>query len=83
MRPEDVREAAEGEDFLFEGKIAIIEALGEVTLIYIEGDLIDEDPIIVKLPGIHKGKPGDVMRFVADSERLHLFDESGHSYLYR
>ena len=83
VRPEDVREAAEGEDFLFEGKIAIMEALGEVTLIYIEGDLIDEDPIIVKLPGIHKGKPGDVMRFVADSERLHLFDESGHSYLYR
>ena len=54
-----------------------------MTLIYIEGDLIDEDPIIVKLPGIHKGKPGDVMRFVADPERLHLFDESGHSYLYR
>nr|WP_272212791.1 sn-glycerol-3-phosphate ABC transporter ATP-binding protein UgpC [Marinicella sp. W31]MDC2878710.1 sn-glycerol-3-phosphate ABC transporter ATP-binding protein UgpC [Marinicella sp. W31] len=83
VRPEDVREAAEGEDFIFEGKISIIEALGEVTLIYIEGELVDEEPIIVKLPGIHEGKPGDTMRFVADPEKRHLFDEKGRSYLYR
>ncbi|TNB49163.1 sn-glycerol-3-phosphate ABC transporter ATP-binding protein UgpC [Martelella lutilitoris] len=83
VRPEDVREAEEGEDFLFEGKVSIIEALGEVTLIYIEGELIDEDPIIVKLPGIHEGRPGDTMRFAADPEKRHLFDEKGHSYLYR
>ncbi|PRX08714.1 UNVERIFIED_ORG: maltose ABC transporter ATP-binding protein /trehalose ABC transporter ATP-binding protein /sucrose ABC transporter ATP-binding protein [Martelella mediterranea] len=83
VRPEDVREAAEGDDFLFEGKISIIEALGEVTLIYIEGDLVDDDPIIVKLPGIHEGKSGDTMRFVADPEKRHIFDENGRSYLYR
>ena len=83
VRPEDVREAGEGEDFLFEGAASIVEALGEVTLIYIEGELIDDEPIIVKLPGIHGGKPGDMMRFVADGEKLHLFDANGRSYLYR
>ncbi|WP_176082479.1 sn-glycerol-3-phosphate ABC transporter ATP-binding protein UgpC [Martelella sp. HB161492] len=82
VRPEDVREAAEDEDFLFEGTVSILEALGEVTLIYIEGKLVDDDPIIVKLPGIHEGKPGDAMRFVAEPDKLHLFDESGRSYLY-
>ncbi|TPW30797.1 sn-glycerol-3-phosphate ABC transporter ATP-binding protein UgpC [Martelella alba] len=82
VRPEDVQEAAVGEDFLFEGTVSILEALGEVTLIYIEGKLVDDDPIIVKLPGIHGGKPGDPMRFVAEPDKLHLFDESGRSYLY-
>ncbi|WP_174803974.1 ABC transporter ATP-binding protein [Martelella limonii] len=83
VRPEDVREATSDEEFLFEGKISIIEALGEVTLIYIEGDIIEDEPIIIKLPGIHKGAAGDVMRFVADPTKLHLFDEKGRSYLYR
>jgi hypothetical protein len=31
--------------------VAIVEALGEVTLLYIEG-LVANEPIIVKLPGI-------------------------------
>jgi len=83
VRPEDVRQAEEGEKYLFEGKVSISEALGEVTLIYIEGELVDDGPIIVKLPGIHEVKTGSSMRFTADEPKLHLFDENGKSYLYR
>ena len=44
VRPEDLR-VSTSDDFLFEGTVAIVEALGEVTLLYIEG-LVDGEPII-------------------------------------
>ncbi|MGN6549654.1 MAG: ABC transporter ATP-binding protein [Pararhizobium sp.] len=77
VRPEDLR-PANGEDFLFEGAISIIEALGEVTLLYIEG-LTKDEPIIVKLPGILRFERGQTVRFTADRDRMHLFDENGQS----
>src|SRR5262245_33895753 len=52
VRPEDLRVAGAGDDYLFEGEVSIVEALGEVTLLYIEG-LVPGEPIIVKLPGIY------------------------------
>lgn len=36
VRPEDLR-IADGADYVFEGEVSIVEALGEVTLLYIEG----------------------------------------------
>jgi alpha-glucoside transport system ATP-binding protein len=78
VRPEDLQ-VTEGEDFLFEGTIAIVEALGEVTLLYIEG-LVENEPIIAKLPGILKVGRGDKVRFTADKAKLHLFDAKGRSY---
>ena len=36
VRPEDLRVATD-ENYLFEGEVSIVEALGEVTLLYIEG----------------------------------------------
>ncbi|CDN46413.1 ABC transporter ATP-binding protein [Neorhizobium galegae] len=78
VRPEDLS-IASGEDYLFEGQIAIIEALGEVTLLYIEG-LADQEPIIAKIPGILQVKKGDTMRFSADLKKLHLFDAEGKAY---
>ncbi|WP_165215475.1 ABC transporter ATP-binding protein [Affinirhizobium pseudoryzae] len=78
IRPEDLT-VTTGEDYLFEGKVAIVEALGEVTLLYIEG-LTDEEPIIAKLPGIFKVEKGEVLRFAADPAKMHLFDASGQTY---
>ena len=68
-----------GEDFLFEGTVSIVEALGEVTLLYIEG-LVPGEPIIAKIPGILAVRRGDKVRFTADKARLHLFDAAGNSY---
>ncbi|MBX5162331.1 MULTISPECIES: ABC transporter ATP-binding protein [unclassified Rhizobium] len=78
VRPEDLR-VAEGADYLFEGEVSIVEALGEVTLLYIEG-LVPGEPIVVKLPGIYDVKKGQRMRFAADRQKLHLFDATGHTY---
>ncbi|MDF1610141.1 sn-glycerol-3-phosphate ABC transporter ATP-binding protein UgpC [Hoeflea sp. YIM 152468] len=78
VRPEDLA-ISTGEDFLFEGKVSIVEALGEVTLLYIEG-LTEHEPIIAKLPGHLKINRGDTVRFKADQAKLHLFDADGNSY---
>ena len=78
IRPEDLT-VASGEDYLFEGRVSIVEALGEVTLLYIDG-LAGEEPIIAKIPGILNVKKGDTMRFAADRTKLHLFDADGRSY---
>ncbi|KSV67749.1 sn-glycerol-3-phosphate ABC transporter ATP-binding protein UgpC [Ensifer sp. ENS08] len=78
VRPEDLQVSA-GDDFLFEGTISIVEALGEVTLLYIEG-LVDKEPIIAKIPGILPVHRGDKVRFTADKAKLHLFNDEGRSY---
>ncbi|MBY5599618.1 sn-glycerol-3-phosphate ABC transporter ATP-binding protein UgpC [Rhizobium leguminosarum] len=78
VRPEDLG-VADGADYLFEGEVSIVEALGEVTLLYIEG-LVPGEPIVVKLPGIYDVRKGQRMRFAADRQKLHLFDATGHTY---
>ncbi len=78
VRPEDLA-IATGEDFLFEGTVEIVEALGEVTLLYVNGPVEDE-PIVVKLPGIVDVKKGQSLRFSADKTKLHLFDAAGQTY---
>jgi alpha-glucoside transport system ATP-binding protein len=78
VRPEDL-EVTQSEDFLFEGTVSIVEALGEVTLLYIEG-LVEGEPIIAKMPGIPSVGRGDKVRFTADKAKLHLFDVEGRSY---
>jgi alpha-glucoside transport system ATP-binding protein len=79
VRPEDLRLAGSGDDYLFEGEVSIVEALGEVTLLYVEG-LVQGEPIIVKLPGIHDVRKGQKMHFSADPQKLHLFDAAGQTY---
>ncbi|WP_331373326.1 ABC transporter ATP-binding protein [Sinorhizobium chiapasense] len=78
VRPEDLQ-ATQSEDFLFEGTVSIVEALGEVTLLYIEG-LVENEPLIAKIPGIPQVNRGDKVHFTADKARLHLFDAEGRSY---
>ena len=78
VRPEDLT-VATGAESLFEGSVDIVEALGEVTLLYVKGPVEDE-PIVVKLPGIVDVKKGQTLRFAADRTKLHLFDADGQTY---
>jgi alpha-glucoside transport system ATP-binding protein len=82
VRPEDfVEMARDGEGWLFEGTVAITEALGEVTLLYFESQQ-GGDPVIAKLPGIHRDVRGERVRLSAEPEKVHLF-HNGVSLLYR
>jgi alpha-glucoside transport system ATP-binding protein len=78
VRPEDLSPAS-GEDYLLQGNVLLVEALGEVTLLYLEGKP-GQEPIIAKIPGIFDIKKGDAIRLSADPRKLHLFDEAGQTY---
>ena len=80
VRPEDFVEVAAGGTYIYEGKVDITEALGEVTLLYFETGA-GEDPMIGKLPGIHKDLRGQVTRLTADPSKVHVFKD-GVSLLY-
>ena len=79
VRPEDFLET-DG-DYIFEGKVNITEALGEVTLLYFEPK-DGADPVIGKLPGIHADLRGKSVRLGASPDKVHVFHE-GTSLLYR
>jgi alpha-glucoside transport system ATP-binding protein len=79
VRPEDFLET-DG-DYIFEGKVNITEALGEVTLLYFEPQG-NADPVIGKLPGIHADLRGKSVRLGASPDKVHVF-HNGMSLLYR
>ena len=79
VRPEDFLET-EG-NFIFEGKVNITEALGEVTLLYFEKQG-DADAVIGKLPGIHADLRGKSVKLGASPDKVHVFHK-GMSLLYR
>ena len=81
IRPEDFV-ATDSDTYAYEGKVDITEALGEVTLLYFEGDWGAGEGVIGKLSGIHKGLRGQTVRMTAAPEKVHLFHE-GQSLLYR
>jgi len=72
-RPEDFRPASGG-DAVFHGKVALTEALGEVTLLYFEA-APDAAPVVAKLPGNHAGLRGQNLGLTIDPAKLHLFSE--------
>lgn len=78
VRPEDMY-ITDG-PALFEGKVELTEALGEVTLLYF--GMTDDHQVTAKLPGIHVGLNQKSVRLNADPERMHLFHD-GNSLLYR
>ncbi|MCD2179054.1 ABC transporter ATP-binding protein [Rhizobium sp. C1] len=78
VRPEDLT-LTTGDNYLFEGTVDIVEALGEVTLLYLE-DLTDGEPLIAKLPGIVDIRKGQLVRLAAEGSKLHLFDANGKTY---
>ncbi|MEC7760566.1 MAG: sn-glycerol-3-phosphate ABC transporter ATP-binding protein UgpC [Pseudomonadota bacterium] len=72
IRPEDFRIAEVGEDYILEATVDYVERLGEVTLLYFVADE-GVDPLIAKLPGIHKGLRGQTVRLTAAPDKVHLF----------
>lgn len=79
VRPEDmtITDAAE---YAYEGKVAIVEALGEVTQVYFQG-ADQHSSHIAKLPGIHRDIRNASLRMTAVPEKIHLFAD-GESLLY-
>ncbi len=78
IRPEDLT-IATGPDHVLAGKVSITEALGEVTLIYLD-DPAGGEPLIAKAPGHTPVERGTELRFAADPAKMHLFDPNGVSY---
>ncbi len=79
IRPEDFLET-EG-DFIFQGKVGFVEALGEVTLLYFGQDT-GEGQVLGKLQGIHRDVRGKNVQLSAVPEKVHIFS-NGVSLLYR
>ena len=69
------------ENAVFTGTVDIVEALGEVTLLYFELQG-EEAAAIAKLPGVHSGMRGKTVSLAAAPEHVHLFRE-GQSLHYR
>jgi alpha-glucoside transport system ATP-binding protein len=66
---------------VFEGKVDVIEAIGELTQLYFEkGDR--GSPIIAKLPGIHKDLRHQNVKLTVTPAKVHLFADQ-QSLLYR
>ena len=72
VRPEDLTLAETGAPAIINGTVDIIEALGEVTLLYFvaEGG---REPLIAKLPGIHADIRGKEVKLTAEPAKVHLF----------
>ena len=79
VRPEDFV-PTEGEP-IYQGKVEITEALGEVTQLYFARNGRDT-PVIAKLPGIHPQLRHQEVKLTADPKKVHLF-WGGRSLLYR
>ncbi|MEP2030624.1 MAG: sn-glycerol-3-phosphate ABC transporter ATP-binding protein UgpC [Paracoccaceae bacterium] len=70
VRPEDMVQTAS--DPMCTGKVDIVEALGEVTLLYFEAEE-GQMQMIAKIPGIHKDLRGQSVGLSASAEKVHLF----------
>ncbi|OUD10886.1 ABC transporter ATP-binding protein [Marivivens niveibacter] len=79
VRPEDMIQT-DG-DPLFTGMVNITEALGEVTLLYFT-PVGDNEPVIAKLPGIHRDIRGSSVSLTADPAKVQIF-HNGQSLYYR
>ncbi len=80
VRPEDFEPAGDSE-YIYEGKVNITEALGEVTLLYFQPNG-GNAPVIGKLPGIHADLRTHMVKMTAVPNKVHVFHE-GKSLLYR
>ncbi|EAQ10432.1 maltose ABC transporter ATP-binding protein /trehalose ABC transporter ATP-binding protein /sucrose ABC transporter ATP-binding protein [Maritimibacter alkaliphilus HTCC2654] len=72
IRPEDFRIAQDGENYIIEATVDYVERLGEVTLLYFVAEE-GAEPLIAKLPGIHKDLRGNTVRLTAEAEKVHMF----------
>jgi alpha-glucoside transport system ATP-binding protein len=80
VRPEDLTIASNGSG-LIDGRVNIVESLGEVTNVYLDVENAPE-PIIVKLQGVQRFGRGEIVSLAAEPGKMHLFNEKGRSLLY-
>lgn len=80
VRPEDMVPCEDGQG-VYSGEVDIVEALGEVTLLYFGKEGVD-NAVIAKLPGIHTGLRHQKIALKAAPDKIHLFAH-GRSLLYR
>ncbi len=79
VRPEDLT-VTTGEG-VYEGVVDFTEALGEVTILYFQSEG-GADPVLAKMPGIHKDLRGNTVRVTADPAKVQIF-ANGRSLYYR
>jgi alpha-glucoside transport system ATP-binding protein len=72
VRPEDFRLAGNGDAGVYTGRVELVEALGEVTLLYFDTAGAN---VIAKLPGTQSGLRGSEVTLAAEPAALHLFAE--------
>jgi multiple sugar transport system ATP-binding protein/alpha-glucoside transport system ATP-binding protein len=72
VRPEDLHLTTESG--ILEGRIALIEQLGEVQLVYLDVKGTDS-PVIAKLSGTEVLRVGETIRLDIDRQRIRLFDQ--------
>ncbi|KQT53702.1 ABC transporter ATP-binding protein [Aureimonas sp. Leaf454] len=77
VRPEDLSIAPAGEGFLT-GTVTLTEALGEVTLIYVDLGRKGE-PLVAKVAGSVELPRGSAIHLRADPQSLRFFDEGGRA----
>ncbi|MCC5962314.1 MAG: sn-glycerol-3-phosphate ABC transporter ATP-binding protein UgpC [Rhodobacteraceae bacterium] len=80
-RPEDMI-ATDADDFLYQGEVDLVEALGELTVLYFKPESEGAAPVLAKLGGIHSDLKGRNVKLKADPSKVHLFHNKV-SLLYR
>ena len=71
IRPNELRPAKDGEDFVMQGKIVVREPLGSETLIYVD---VEGSEIIATAAGRTPPALGDVVKLSTPPEEIHVFD---------
>jgi len=80
-RPEDMI-ATDDADFMYQGEVDLVEALGELTVLYFKPESEGAAPVLAKLSGIHSELKGRNVKLKADPSKVHLFHNKV-SLLYR
>ena len=78
IRPEDLSLVQGKAKAMMEGKVALVESLGEVTNLHVDVEGAPE-PVIVKVPGVHAMRRGETVRLSSAAGKIHLFDKDGKS----
>jgi len=78
VRPEDL-EIIDSGDYMLEGRLSYMEALGDLTLLYLHVGS-SEQLVVVKSPGVVSYKRDDLIRLDANMDKRHLFNKKGVSF---
>lgn len=76
IRPEHFRVEPGDEEVTVEGRIVVIEQLGNETLVYVDTGA-SEQPVVVSLGAGTRLRPGESLKLFASAADCHLFDENG------